>query len=206
MATFMWFSSEREIRSKKKRSDALGNELYITPSWDDNPLTTINGKARIVSLQSFNAQYPTGKVPRTSRDYGKIFVCRRGCNTRTATYTDEFVWEDIYHGADDILALTEFIQSRTKATRKRAGAVKADRQGRDDFVARDEEDEDGQPKTPRKRRKFDGASTPTSRYKDSPRKFTTPTHRRIITKKALEFTPLGTRVLSPTHTTSPFQL
>lgn len=32
------------------------------------------------------------------------------------------------------------------------------------------------------------------------------TRNRIITKKALEFTPLGTRILSPSHTTSPFQV
>ncbi|KAL2059671.1 hypothetical protein ABVK25_000964 [Lepraria finkii] len=120
MANFMWFSTDREIRNKqKKRTDALANEVYITPSWDNNPLTSINGRATVVSRKTFEKRYPNGKVPRSSKDYGKIFICRRGCNTRTATYTDEFVWDDVYQSADDILPLIERIQNQTKATRKR---------------------------------------------------------------------------------------
>lgn len=95
------------------------NEVYITPSWDINPLVSINGKASIVSRASFYAKYPSGKIPRSSKDYGKLFVCRRGCNTRTATYTDEFVWENIYRGYDDLDPLVERLESQTKATRKR---------------------------------------------------------------------------------------
>jgi len=95
------------------------NEVYITPSWDLNPLSSINGKASIVSPSTFNARYPSGKVPRSSTDYGKIFICRRGCNTRTATYTDEFEWKEIYGGANDVDALIQRIKSQTKATRKR---------------------------------------------------------------------------------------
>jgi origin recognition complex subunit 1 len=87
-----------------------------------NPLASINGKATIVSPKNFLSKYPSGKVPRSSRDHGKIFICRRGCNTRTATYTEEFVWEDIYKGQEeDIFALIERVQSGTKATRKRRG-------------------------------------------------------------------------------------
>ena len=67
----------------------------------------------------FYARYPSGKVPRSSKEHGKVFVCRRGCNTRTATYTDEFEWESIYHGSEDIPALIERVKSQTKATRKR---------------------------------------------------------------------------------------
>ena len=119
-ANFMWFSTEREIRNRgKKRGDALGNEVYITPSWDVNPLASINGKAVIVSQRAFLDRYPSGRVPRSSRDYGKLFVCRRGCNTRTATYTEEFVWEDVYRGGDDLAGLIHRIQGQTKATRKR---------------------------------------------------------------------------------------
>jgi origin recognition complex subunit 1 len=73
-------------------------ELYITASFDVNPLTTINGRARVMSEATFKSKYPNGKVPRKSNEYGKAFICRRGCNTRTCTYTDEFVWEDIYRG------------------------------------------------------------------------------------------------------------
>ena len=119
-ANFMWFSTEREIRNKtKKRGDALPNEVYITPSWDINPLASINGKATILSQRAFLTRYPSGKVPRSSKDYGKIFICRRGCNTRTATYTEDFVWEDIYHGEHDIKDLIQRVQSQTRATRKR---------------------------------------------------------------------------------------
>ncbi|KAL8831745.1 MAG: hypothetical protein Q9191_000673 [Dirinaria sp. TL-2023a] len=125
-ANFMWFSTEREIRNKqKKRTDSLPvwnrghNEVYITPSWDINPLTSINGKATIMSPAVFNNVYPSGKIPRSSRNYGKVFICRRGCNTRTATYTDEFVWESIFQGPQDVDALIERARSQTKATRKR---------------------------------------------------------------------------------------
>ena len=84
-----------------------------------NPLASINGKAAVVSAEVFKARYPSGKVPRSSRDYGKIFICRRGCNTRTATYTDEFIWEDTYHGVEDLLDLIDYVKNQTKATRKR---------------------------------------------------------------------------------------
>ena len=119
-ANFMWFGTEKEIRNeKKRRGDALPNEVYITPSWDINPLASINGKANVISQQAFLARYPSGKVPRSSKDFGKTFVCRRGCNTRTATYTDEFIWEDVYRGAEDIADLIQRVKSQTKATRKK---------------------------------------------------------------------------------------
>ena len=95
------------------------NEVYITPSWDVNPLASINGKATVVSAESFKTKYPSGKVPRSSKDYGTIFICRRGCSTRTATYTDEFIWEEKYSGAEDLHDLIDFVKSQTKPTRKR---------------------------------------------------------------------------------------
>lgn len=177
--------------------------MYITPSWDINPLTSINGRASIVSVETFKSKYPSGKVPRSSKDYGKIFICRRGCNTRTATYTDEFNWEDIYNSADDILPLIERVQNQTKATRRRKKGAIADEDPADDWDPSNEPDE---PKTPSKKRKFSQASTPTSKAKRTPQKFSTPTHKRIVIKKPLTFTPLSTRILSPHHTSSPFQL
>ncbi|KAI9655355.1 MAG: Origin recognition complex, subunit 1 [Bathelium mastoideum] len=205
MANFMWFSSEKEIVNKKKRTDCLENELYITPAWDNNSLTTINGKATVISHDKFMKTYPNGKITRNSRDHDKVFFCRRGCNTRTATYTEEFNWHDIYGGVDDLQPLVERIQHQTKASRKRSKQDKADL---DEFVAKDDGNEDGLPKTPRKRRKLDGPSTPGSRTKHrTPSKLTTPTHKRIAIKKPLEFTPLGTRILSPHHTqSSPYQI
>lgn len=95
------------------------NELYLTPSWDINPLASVNGKAKVMSLEVFRKAYPQGKIPRNSKDYGKIFVCRRGCNTRTTTYTEEFTWEELYHGVEDIQKLIELVKSGTKATRRK---------------------------------------------------------------------------------------
>ena len=175
---------------------------------DDNSLATINGKAAIMSEQAFQARYPSGKVPRNSKNYGKTFICRRGCAPRTASYTEEFIWEDIYQGAQGLEALCSLIESQTVRTRKRKATAKAAAAELDDFVV-GEGDEEGGPTTPRKRRKTT-ASTPTSKHKSTKiarDKLLTPTHRRIVTKKALEFTPLGTRMLSPSHTTaSPHQL
>ena len=206
-ASFLWFSSEKEIVNKsKKRHDFLENELYITTGLDENSLKTINGKATVLSEEGFNARFPTGKIPKNSKDYGKIFVCRRGCNTRTTTYTDEFIWEDVYRGVEDLQSLCELVDSQTVRTRKRKSTTRATTPGDlDEFVIPD--DEDGETATPRKRRKLTSA-TPTSRSKHpAPRKLTTPTHRRIIAKRPLEFTPLGTRMLSPSHTTaSPHQI
>ncbi|KAF2869729.1 P-loop containing nucleoside triphosphate hydrolase protein [Massariosphaeria phaeospora] len=206
MAKFLWFSSEREIRNKStKRTDFLPNELYISAAFDTNALTTINGTAKVMSLEEFDRLYPSGQGKKSSKDYGKAFVCRRGCNTRTTTYTPEFRWEDVYTGAEDIPALVELIESQTKATRKR-GPKRKDIEDLDEFVVPDSGNE-GVPKTPRKRRKLNDATTPTSARKDpAARKFMTPTHKRIVIKKPLEFTPLGTRVLSPSALASPFQI
>lgn len=102
----------------------MQNELYLTPSWDINPLASVNGKAKVMSLNSFQKAYPQGKIAKNSKDYGKVFVCRRGCNTRTATYTDEFLWEDVYRGVDDVQKLGELVKTGTKATRKKRQAAR----------------------------------------------------------------------------------
>ncbi|KAF2131533.1 P-loop containing nucleoside triphosphate hydrolase protein [Dothidotthia symphoricarpi CBS 119687] len=207
MAKFLWFSSEKEIRNQnKKRTDFLPNELYISTAFDDNPLESINGTAMILSPEEFQKRYPAGQPKKSSKDFGKVFICRRGCNTRTATYTPEFKWEDVYGGADDMQALIELVQDQTKATRKGHGRPKKPQQDLDEFVVPDL-DEDGAPKTPRKRRKLTDATTPTSTRKSpATRKFLTPSHKRIVLKKQLEFTPLGTRTLSPSALASPFQI
>jgi origin recognition complex subunit 1 len=138
---------------------------------------------------------------------GKIFICRMGCNTRTTTYTNEFVWEDVYKGEENLGDLIHLVQSQTKATRKRqAGEAKPKREDKEDIDFIDHDDDE--PRTPKKRRKnieFD-AVTPKSKHKATPSKFLTPTHKRIVVKKALEITPLGTRILSPNVLASPYQL
>jgi origin recognition complex subunit 1 len=159
-----------------------------------------------MSLEAFQSLYPIGQVKKSSKDYGKVFVCRRGCNTRTSTYTPEFIWEDVYTDANDISSLVELVKSQTKATRRGPGRPRKIQQDLDEFVVPDVED-DGVPKTPRKRRKLNDATTPTSTRKSpASRKFLTPSHKRIILKKQLEFTPLGTRVLSSAALASPFQI
>lgn len=102
-----------------------------------------------MSLGAFQKAFPSGKVPRNSNDYGKVFVCRRGCNIRTASYTDEFVWEDLYTGVDDINTLIESVEKGTKATRKRKTARQ---ESPDDLYDAFEDGDEGwgQKRTPRK--------------------------------------------------------
>jgi len=225
-ANFLWFSSEREIRnSEKKRKDFIEvclarpldtlplltvdfwiqHELYITTSTDINALTTINGKARVMSQKVFNEKYTNGKIPRKAKEYGKVFICRRGCNTRTCTYTDEFVWEDIYRGKDDIETLRDLVVKQTKATRKKQ-TTRKDSPERD-YAHEDDADDALVPRTPKKLKLRD-AVTPGSKRKTPGKAAVTPSsHRKIMIKKHLEFTPLATRVLSPMNfQASPYQL
>ncbi|KAF2153094.1 P-loop containing nucleoside triphosphate hydrolase protein [Myriangium duriaei CBS 260.36] len=200
-ANFLWFSSEREIKNgPRKRTDALPNELYITANMDENSLATINGKATILSHAAFEAQHPSGKINRGTKAYGKTFVCRRGCNPRTTSYTEEFVWEATYRGQQDIESLAKLVQSQTVKTRKRKAVSK----DLDEFVAPDVDD----PITPRKRRKTTAVTTPKSRGEKKTKpsaNLLTPTHRRIVEKKPLEFTPLGTRVIPDVLSGTPHQ-
>ncbi|KFX98638.1 hypothetical protein V497_02621 [Pseudogymnoascus sp. VKM F-4516 (FW-969)] len=209
-ANFMWFATEKEIRNKeKKRMDFMQNELYICPSWDVNPIASINGKAKVSSAKNFLAKYPGGRIPRGSKEHGKSFFCRRGCNTRTATYTEEFNWEDIFKGTDeDIFNLIERVKNETKASRKRRGELKAIKaQQEQEFLSVDDGDDHGDDfGTPKKRRKTSVALTP-KKPRTPSKVLLTPSHKRIIVKKPLEFTPLGTRVIAPDQIyASPFQL
>ncbi|KAK5120968.1 hypothetical protein LTR85_005752 [Meristemomyces frigidus] len=206
-ASMMWFSSEKEITNKKKkRTDFLPNELYITTNFDENALSTINGKATVLSKEVFDKRYPSGKVPRNATDSGKVFICRRGVSTRTATYTEEFLWDEVYNGKQDLESLSDLVESQTVKTRKRKALKSIKENDLDDFVMGDGEDDD--PQTPRKRRKLASGTPTSSRAKQlTPRKFATPTGRKIVTKRPLEFTPLGTRLLSPSQKqASPYQL
>ncbi|OAA39668.1 Origin recognition complex, subunit 1 [Metarhizium rileyi] len=193
-ANFMWFSTEKEIRNKdRKRTDFYWNELYISPSWDINPLASINGKAKVMSLEAFLSKYPSGKIPRQSKDFGKTFVCRRGCNTRTATYTEEFIWEELYSSVDDMFKLIDFIEKNTKAVRGRR-------------TAREPSPQDAAylpPQTPTKGSRF-VVTTPQSKHGHA--EPGSRSQKRGPGKK-LEFTPLAMRKLSPSAVqSSPFQL
>jgi origin recognition complex subunit 1 len=150
------------------------NELYISPAWDFAPLESINGKANILSEMVFSARYPTGKIPKKSSAFGKTFVCRRGCNTRTATYTEEFIWEDIFHGMEeDVEQLSERLKTETMATRK--ASARKRRKPELDFEVSGAEDE---VKTPRKKQKFSSNSTP--KKPRTPSKLLTPSHKRHV--------------------------
>ncbi|KAF7516610.1 hypothetical protein G7054_g14086 [Neopestalotiopsis clavispora] len=201
-ANFLWFSSEKEIRRKeKKRTDYLPNELYLTTSFDVNPLASINGKAFVMSQAKFLEKYPNGKIPRNSPGYNKTFICRRGCNMRTTTYTDEFTWEDMYHGSEEDLApLTDFVESKTRATRRKRKTDHAALEAAYDADGGEHDHDEDMDDSGRQT-----VTTPRKRQKTT--KLVTPSSRKIVLKKALEFTPLGTRVLSPSHhQSSPFQV
>ncbi|KAE8152801.1 putative origin recognition complex subunit Orc1 [Aspergillus avenaceus] len=197
-ANIMWFASPDEFMStrNKRRTDALPNEQYLTADFNVNPITSINGKATVMSKDVFFARYPDGAPPKTKDElveYNKCIVCRRGVNQLQGRYTDEFVWEEVYQ-EDKLFDLITMIKDGLKKAKKR-------KQIDDDYVDA-KEDEEFTPTTPRKRQKVASNATPTSRRQKS---LTTPSHKRIVVKKPLEFTPLGTRVLSPSHLASPYR-
>nr|AIU38082.1 hypothetical protein [Tuber borchii] len=210
MVNVMWFSTEFEVKNKeKKRMDYLPNELYVNPSYNLIPLPSINGRAKVLSLQKYNEEYPNG-VQKKSKEYGKVFVCRRGCNPRTATYTPEFIWEEFWKGRDtDIAAIGEMVYNETKVV-KRRGNKSGEIAELDDVVEDDPNfsRRTKAPRTPSKKRKTSALTTPTRRTPGSvSKKYSTPTHKRIVVKKPLLFTPLSTRTLSPgTHLSTPYAL
>jgi origin recognition complex subunit 1 len=161
------------IRARHANFDEY--EMYITPGTDLNPLASINDVATIMSEQVFNKKYPTGKIPRKSKDFGRTFICRRGCNTQSATYTEEFIWEDVQRKTEeDIDELVNWIESATKSAKKRKAVkrTKAD----DDFTGGPIDDEELELETPRKKQKHSDVSTP--RKIRTPSKLLTPSHKR----------------------------
>lgn len=205
-AHIQWFCTPDELSGRQKsrlRTDILPNESYITADFNMNPLTAINGKAIVLSKDAFFKKYPKGQPPKSKSGasrYAKTILCRRGVNQRTLRYTDDFVWEDRYTGPESLLDLIDWIKDQTKNRKK--SSVSQPRNADVDYAPREEPADvptrlSPAPVTPRKRRKTTSvAGTPKSSTKST--KFITPTHKRIVIKKPLEITPLGTRVLSPT--------
>ncbi|KAL4923001.1 origin recognition complex subunit 1 [Aspergillus undulatus] len=196
-ANIMWFASPDEFIStrNKRRADALPNEQYLTTDFNVNPLNSINGKAQVMSKDAFFARYPDGARPKAKNElaeYNKCIVCRRGVSQLQGRYTEEFVWEDVYN-PDQIHDLVDMIKDGLKAAKKR-------KQVDTEYVETTDAGTEA-PTTPRKKQKVANA-TPQSRRQKA---MTTPSHKRIIVKKPLEFTPLGTRVLSPAHFASPYR-
>ncbi|OAX78993.1 hypothetical protein ACJ72_06691, partial [Emergomyces africanus] len=202
-ANIMWFASPDEFLATKhkKREDALHNEQYITMDFNVNPLTSIDGKATVLSKAAFEQRYPKGLPPKGKTalaEFNKCIICRRGVNQLQGKYTEEFVWEDIFDGTEQgLFELIDFIKAGLKRSRKRKVV--------DDEYAGVKE-HGSVPATPRKRHKT-ASVTGTPKSQRRQKVLTTPTHRRIVVKKPVEFTPLGTRILSPSHfTSSPYRL
>lgn len=123
-ANIMWFASPDEFLStrNKKRADALPNEQYLTADFNVNPLTSINGKANVMSKDVFYAKYPNGTPPTGKAalaEYHKSIICRRGVNQLQGKYTDEFIWEDVYKNGEAIFELIDMIKAGLKAAKKR---------------------------------------------------------------------------------------
>lgn len=124
-ANIMWFVSPQEFMSTKhkKRTDALPNEQYITKDFNVNPLSAINGKARVMSKDAFYTRYPDGIPPKAAAEraeFNKCIICRRGVNQLQGKYTEEFVWEDIHsEGMQGVLELIDRIRSELKTSKKR---------------------------------------------------------------------------------------
>lgn len=122
-ANIMWFASPDEFLStrNKRRADALPNEQYLTADFNVNPLTSINGKATVMSKDAFYAKYPNGAPPKDKdelAEYNKCIVCRRGVSQVQGRYTEEFVWEEVYK-EDNIFHLISLVKDGLKAARKR---------------------------------------------------------------------------------------
>ncbi|KAJ9613023.1 Origin recognition complex, subunit 1 [Cladophialophora chaetospira] len=192
-----WFCTPEELMSGKrsKLPDVLPNESYITADFNLNPLTAINGRATVLSKDAFLQLYPGGQPPRSksaANRYAKTIMCRRGVKQRTLQFTEDIVWDEIYKGPEDMLDLLDWIREQTKV-KKRKPLKKEDLEYDQSKGRIDDE-----PRTPSKRRRTTSTvSTPKSSAKSA--KYSTPTHKRILIKKPIEITPLGTRVLSPSQ-------
>ena len=65
-AHIQWFAAPDELafgKRSKTRPDILPNESYITADFNMNPLTSINGRATVLSKDAFLKKYPKGQQP-----------------------------------------------------------------------------------------------------------------------------------------------
>jgi origin recognition complex subunit 1 len=124
-ANIMWLASPDEFIStkNKKRVDALPNEQYLTTDFNVNPLSSINGRAHVMSKDAFFRKYPNGNPPRgrvALAEYKKCIICRRSVNQLKGKYTEEFIWEDVYQEDEQtVFDLIDMATSRLKSSKKR---------------------------------------------------------------------------------------
>ncbi|RKF79863.1 Origin recognition complex subunit 1 [Golovinomyces cichoracearum] len=193
----LWLSNHTDISNKlKKRMDYLTNELYLTPLKDSIDIRTINGPVKLMSVNKFNQIYPNG-ISKKSKENNSVFVCRRGCEARGAFYTDEFIWEKIKPNTEkEVDELHERIKAETQSLKQKNSQTGPN-------IREDNSGVKGKVETPRKKQKFLAVSP---RKLKTPSKLVTPSHKRVMVKKPLEFTPLGTRILDFDQVaSSPFQ-
>ena len=123
--------------------------------------------------------------------YSKTIMCRRAVKQRNMVFSEEADWSELYKGAKSLLDLLDWIQEQTKRRPK----TKVDDH---DYSQRKDIEDEIAPTTPKKRKKTTSAAvTPKSTTKST--KFVTPSNKRIMIKKPLEITPLGTRIMSPSQ-------
>lgn len=198
-AHIQWFCAPDELltgsgRKSKHIPPTLPNETFITADFNMNPLTAINGKAIVLSEKEFLKTYPKGEAPKSksaASRFAKTVVCRRAVKQRNMAFSEEFDWLEFYKGVENLLDLLDWIREQTKRKPK----AQADDH---EYQHQRDTDADLQPSTPKKRKKVTSAAiTPKSTAKST--RFVTPTNKRIMIKKPLEITPLGTRVLSPSQ-------
>ncbi|RKF64379.1 Origin recognition complex subunit 1 [Erysiphe neolycopersici] len=183
----LWLSNHKDICNKqKKRMDFLQDTIDID---------SINGPVELVSEDYFNHKYAKG-VSRKSAGSEVIFICRRGCETRGAVYTDKFIWEDIKPKTEEqVEELYQRIKAETRSQKKKTIQKRN--------INKEIDQNNEKLETPRKKQKY-LAVTP--KKLKTPSKLLTPSHKRVMVKKPLEFTPLGTRILDFNQVaSSPFQ-
>jgi origin recognition complex subunit 1 len=202
-AHIQWFCSPEELdfgRRGRAKPNILPNEQFVTSDFNLNSLSAINGKATVLSKDAYFAKYPEGKPGRgklAAIEHAKTIFCRRAVKQRTIAFSEEFVWDQIYSSEQDLSPLIEWIRNNTRGNQRHAPKAYDD-----EYNMRPEADE-VDPETPRKKRKTTKAATPRSKHQ--PASYSTPTHKRIMIKKPLEITPLGTRILSPSaYMSSPY--
>ncbi len=143
-------------------------------------LDDINDIATVLSQTTFNKEFPHGKTTRNVKDYVKTYFCRRACDHWSSTYSDDFIWEDLYfrHSTEenmlDLLHKVEmWTQGKKKTKRKRETRTEEDAEFKGGHI-----NEDELLKTPRKKQKTSAVSTP--RKQRTPSRLLTPSHKRFI--------------------------
>jgi len=146
-----------------------------------------------MSLEAFTKKYPRG-IPKNkkSKDNENTFVCRKGLQQKTVTYTPEFTWEEEFDGTEDSMRrLLQFVDDNTLAPvrKRKVAALKDKPKAKVEYEPASESDHDSgaepeyevsdeEMQTPRKKRKTFKILTP--RKLRTPSKLVTPSHKRYV--------------------------